>query len=90
MLSNFKLVPMVFNFKQSKEKDKKQSIMLSKSRTESFDELKSQMQCVISTSKQSVADLWEVKFEEKSGKLRITQIKDIKKNKVKYNIKKDS
>ena len=89
-MANFKLVPMVFNFKQSKEKDKKQSIMLSKSRTESFDELKAQMQCVISTSKQSVADLWEVKFEEKSGKLRITQIKDIKKNKVKYNIKKDS
>lgn len=81
---------MHLNFKQSKEKDKKQSIMLSKSRTESFEDIKQQMQCVISTSKQSVADLWEVKFEDKSGKLRIAQIKDIKKNKVKYNIKKDS
>ena len=48
------------------------------------------MQCVLSTSKQTVSDLWEVNFEDKKGKLRITQIKDIKKNKIKYNIKKDS
>lgn len=48
------------------------------------------MKCVLSTSNQTVADLWEVNFEDKNGKLRITQIKDIKKNKNKYNIKKDS
>ena len=64
--------------------------MLSKSRSELVGEIRQTMQCVLSTSKQTVADLWEVKFEDKKGKLRITQIKDIKKNKVKYNIKKDS
>lgn len=64
--------------------------MLSKKKTENFNDIKEQMQCIVSTSNQSVSELWEVKFEEKSGKLRVTQIKDIKKNKIKYAIKKDS
>ncbi len=64
--------------------------MLSKSRSELVSEIRQTMQCVLSTSKQTVSDLWEVNFEDKKGKLRITQIKDIKKNKIKYTIKKDS
>jgi len=64
--------------------------MLSKSRSELVSEIRQTMRCVLSTSKQTVSDLWEVNFEDKKGKLRITQIKDIKKNKIKYTIKKDS
>lgn len=43
LLSSFRLIPLQFSFKQSKEKDKKQSIMLSKKKTENFNDIKEQM-----------------------------------------------
>lgn len=70
-MGNFKLAPILFNCKESKEKDKKQSLMLSKSKTETICAIRPTMQCVITTS-QTNQDLWEVKFEDKNGKLRIT------------------
>ena len=47
------------------------------------------MCCTVTTSKQC-SDLMELKLEEKGNRLRITQIKDLRKNKIKYSIKKNS
>lgn len=88
MVDNFKLEPVVFHCKESKENDKKKSLILRKKDTKVANQIRPRMQCVITTSKNK-ADLWEARFDDKKGKLRIIQIKDIKKNKVKYNIKKD-
>lgn len=50
------------------------------------------MECLLTCSKITKApqDLLNLHFEDKNGRLRITSIRDVRKNKIKYTIKKHS
>jgi len=62
--------------------------LLQKTKNEQLlDKIRPKMQCIVTSSKQA-SDLYELKLEEKGERLRITEVNDIRKNKLKYSIKK--
>lgn len=57
--------------------------------SEACEQLRATMSSVVTMNKQ-LSDLWELQLEDKNSRLRATQIRDVRKNKLKYSIKKDA
>ena len=87
---NFQLFPISINHKSNirPSMPHKESLILGSSKQS--DLLRKNMQCILASTapKGKIQDLVGLKLEDKQGKLRVTQIMDLRKNKVKYCIKK--